>query len=82
MKDWIIKKLVEWLASNLTEEIVKEWADKAKQVIAPKLREWADLIVEKCREEAAKTDTTIDDVACDALEVFLDALLPDTETTV
>lgn len=82
MRDWIIKKIIEWLASNLTEEVVKEWADKAKQVIVPKLREWSDLIVEKCREEAAKTETTIDDVACNALETFFDQLLPDTESHV
>lgn len=81
MKDFLIRKALEWLAANLTKEVVEEWADNAKQYILPKLHEYKDELMDKCRAEAAKSETKIDDMACDALDGFLDAFLPDVEKT-
>lgn len=81
MKDFVIRKALEWLVSNLTEEVVQKWAENAKKYILPKLHEYKDELMAKCRAEAAKSETKIDDVACDALDGFLDAFLPDVAKT-
>ncbi len=77
---WALVKMLEYLATNLSVERVKEWADWVKANIVPWVRaKKAELII-ALRAKAADTATPIDDVMVDALDVFLEAFIPDAPT--
>jgi len=75
--DWVVQKLVAWLIANLTEEMITEWADKLKAIMVPWIRTKAHQIIADLRVAAADSATPVDDLAVDAFEKFLDAMLPD-----
>lgn len=77
MKGFVLDQIVKWLAGNLTAGKVKEWSDMLKGMILPTLQGYKMDLISKLRTEALKTDTVIDDVAVDALSMFLDAFLFD-----
>lgn len=76
MNDWMMTQLVKWLASNLTADRVKGWADMLMAMVLPVIGGYKDDLIKRLRAEAFKTDTVIDDLAVDALDLFLDALMP------
>lgn len=82
MWKWILAKVVEWAVSNLTEEFIKEWADKLKNIVIPWLRLKKDELMVELRAKAADTTTPLDDLAVEAADKFLEALLPDNPETV
>jgi len=74
--NWVLQKLIEWLIANLTEQVIKDWADKLKAFVLPWLTKQKDHIIAELRKAAADSSTPIDDVAVDAFDKFLNALLP------
>jgi hypothetical protein len=74
--NWIVKYLVNWLVANLTEELIRDWADQLKVMIMPWVHSYKAKIIAELRAAAADSTTPLDDVAVDALEKFLNALLP------
>lgn len=78
-KKWFFEKLLQWLIDNLTAERLGEWAQAFKDMICPWLRKAKDELIAQLRQAAADTETQIDDAAVNALDKFLDALLPDCE---
>lgn len=75
--DWIIN----WLINNLTEDMIKEWVDKLKQWLLPLISQYKTEVFTKLRAAAADTATQLDDKAVDALEMLVDAFLPDSPKT-
>lgn len=77
MQDYVLKLLVELLMKYLTKSNLEKWADQLKNIILPRLRIGKNELIVRLRAEAAKTPGAIDDNLVNALDVFLDALLPD-----
>lgn len=76
MKEWIVKLLLTYL----TAERLKAWADTARLVVVPWLRDLKTQVVAMLRAKAATTQTTVDDTVINALDTFLEAILPDNPT--
>jgi len=75
MKEWIVKLIVQWLLANLTEDNLKEWADKAKAWLKPLVQQYKADIMAFLKAEAAKTDTPIDDKIVNGADKFMDYIL-------
>ena len=81
MPQWLSEWLVRWFLATVTKEKLEEWADALKGKVLPWLRDLKNRLVAWARAEAKKTETKIDDAGVDALDEFLDALLPDNPKT-
>ena len=77
---WALIKMLEFLTANLTMEKVKEWADWVKAEIVPWVRNLKSELIANLRKKAAVTTSPIDDAMVDALDVFLEAFIPDVPT--
>ena len=79
MREFVIGILISYIKDYLTQEKMREFAEGTKAYLVPKLHEWRDTLLIAARREAAKSETTIDDAAVDALEAYIDAFMPDNE---
>jgi hypothetical protein len=77
MKDWLLGLIVKWILSEVANGGAEKLADKLKSVALPWLDKQRDELFVRLKREAAATSTPIDDAVIKALEVFLDALIPD-----
>jgi len=75
LKDFILKKALEWAASYLTAEKVAEWENQFVGATLPKLYAWKDELILGLRDKAADSETKIDDKAVDAADAFLTKFL-------
>lgn len=78
MWNWVLQKAVQFLVSNLTEELIKEWAKKTKTVVLPWIRNKKAELIAILRKKAQESTNTLDDAGVDALDIYLEELLPDT----
>lgn len=81
MSKWMTSLVVKYLLSNLTEENLNKWADIARNVVVPWLRSFGDGVIAKLKVLAVDSGNALAVTAVEALDVFWDALLPDTTTT-
>lgn len=77
---WLMTIIINWLAKNLTEAKIKEWAENVKKIVIPWVREKGDALFKTLEEQAARTDTPIDDAAVRAARGLFEAFLPDNPT--
>jgi hypothetical protein len=78
MKDMIIEWIVDIVLRNLEPHVIRELARKLQCVMAPIVREHKDEIFARLHAKALETDTVIDDAVYQALDAFIDQLLPET----
>lgn len=81
MQQWLIKVLLGWLVNNLTEEKIKKWADMAKNVVIPWIRQMKDSLIAGLKNAVPDGSNPLILQAVDAFDVFLEAFLPDNPTT-
>lgn len=72
VQSWIIRLIAGWLADNITEETVKEWAKNARGLFI----KWTDEIINRLEPEVKSSENKLDDAALALFKRFRDALLP------
>lgn len=77
MKEWLLGLIVKWILSEVANGGADKLAEKLKALALPWLNKQKDEILDRLKKEAAATSTPIDDAVIKALDVFLDALIPD-----
>lgn len=81
MKDFVTRLILEWVINNLDEEKAEEIADLIKSSVVPKMHEAKDKAMAWLKEQAAKSETKVDDKAVEWVEYLFDAFLPDVDKT-
>lgn len=76
MKDAVLKLILNLVAKYLSPEKIEELAAAFKAAVLPKLAAYKNELIAQLRAEAGKSETSLDDKAVDAIDIFLSALLP------
>ena len=75
MKKYIMTLIVNWLASTVTEEKVKEFMNDLKAKFVPKLEAWAKELIADLTPKVAESETKIDDAGLKALEAAIAVII-------
>lgn len=77
IKEFFISLIVNYILDQIKNGGVGRLADRVQALVVPAVRGWKVEIIERMKSQAEATDGKLDDTIVQAVDIFLEALIPD-----